>query len=66
MRSNKISRVCDYCDKKLIFTFMQFKGRLYHLLPKFEHIFLAVIIFFPFFCADTFITSLLLIVCALR
>ena len=42
------------------------KGRLYHLLPKFEHIFVAVITFTPFFCADTFITSLLFIVCALR
>ena len=39
---------------------------LYHLLPKFEHIFVAVITFPPFFCADTFIASLLLIVCALR
>ena len=38
----------------------------YHLLPKFEHIFVAVITFSPFFCADTFITSVLLIVCALR
>ena len=39
---------------------------LHHLLPKFEHIFVAVITFPPFFCANTFITSLLLIVCALR
>ena len=38
-----------------------------HLKPlKFEHIFVAVITFPPFFCADTFDTSLLLIVCALR
>ena len=38
-----------------------------HLKPsKFEHIFVAVIIFFPFFCEDIFDISLLLIVCALR
>ena len=40
-----------------------------HLLPKFEHVFVAVIIPPPpppFFCTDTFITSLLLIVCALK
>ena len=42
------------------------QGGLYHFPPKFEHIFVAVITFFPFFCADTFITNLLLIVCALR
>ena len=41
-------------------------GWLYHLLPKFEHIFVAVITFPPFFCADSFTLSLLLIVCALR
>ena len=41
-------------------------GGLHQLLPKFEHIFVAVINFVPFFCADTFDTSLLLIVCALR
>ena len=35
-------------------------------ITKFEHIFVAVITFFPFFCANTFYTSLLLIVCALR
>ena len=34
--------------------------------PKFEHIFVPVIIFFPFFRANTFNTSLLLIVCALK
>ena len=33
---------------------------------KVENIFLAVITFPPFFCADTFNTSLLLIVCALK
>ena len=46
-----------------------FFGRedLYLKPPKFEHIFVAVIPFLPpFFCADTFNTSLLLIVCALR
>ena len=32
---------------------------------KFEHIFVAIIPFPPF-CADTFDTNLLLIVCALR
>ena len=38
-----------------------------HLLAKFEHIFVAAITFPPpFFCADTFDTSLLLIVCASR
>ena len=42
------------------------KGGLDHLLPKFEHIFVAVITFPPFFCADIFDTSLLLIVCAFR
>ena len=26
------------------------EGGLYHLLPKFEHIFVAVITFSPFFC----------------
>ena len=31
-----------------------------------QHIFVAVITFPPFFCANTFDTSLLLIVCALR
>ena len=36
------------------------------LLLKFEHIFVAVISFPPLFCADTFDTSLLLIVCALN
>ena len=30
-------------------------------LPKFEHIFVAVITFSPFFCANTFDTSLLLV-----
>ena len=39
------------------------KGGHDHLPPKFEHIFVAVITFSPFFCADTLITSLLLIVC---
>ena len=43
-----------------------FKGGLHHLPPKFEDIFVAVITFPPFFCADTLNTSLLLIVCALR
>ena len=45
---------------------LPFKGSLEHIPPKFEHIFVAVITFPPFFCADTFITSLLLIVSALR
>ena len=47
-----------------------FKGGLYLKPPKLEHIFVAVITSPPppppFFCADTFDTSLLLIVCALR
>ena len=42
------------------------KGGLHLKPPKFEHIFVAVITFPPFFCANTFDTSLLLIVCALR
>ena len=42
------------------------KGGLHMKPPKFEHIFVAVITFFPFFCANTFDTTLLLIVCALR
>ena len=41
-------------------------GDLDHLLPKFEHIFVAVITFPLFFCTDTFYTSLLLIVFAFR
>ena len=41
-------------------------GGLDHLLPKFEHIIVAAITFSPFLCVDTFDTSLLLIVCALR
>ena len=50
----------------LLFYITSSKGGLSHLPPKFEHIFVAVITFPPFFCADTFDTSLLLIVCALR
>ena len=42
------------------------KGGRHQKSPKFEHIFVAVITFSPFFCANTFDTSLLLIVCALR
>ena len=49
----------DVCNSKLLV------GGLYHILPKFDHIFVAGITFFPFFFADT-ITTLLLIVCALR
>ena len=41
-------------------------GGMDHLLPKFEHIFVAAITSPPFFCANTFDTCLLLIVCALR
>ena len=40
-------------------------GGLHLKPPKFEHIFAAVITFPPFFCANTFDTSLLLSVCAL-
>ena len=43
-----------------------FKGGLYLKPTKFEHIFVAVITFFLFFCANTFDTILLLIVCALK
>ena len=42
------------------------KGGLTHFHPKFEHIFVVVITFSPFFCANNCYTSLLLIVCALR
>ena len=42
------------------------KGELSLKPPKFEHIFIAVITFPPFFCADTFDINLLSIVCALR
>ena len=41
-------------------------GILHLKPPKFEHIFVALITFPPFFCANTFDTSLLLIVCALK
>ena len=41
-------------------------GRLSHLPPKFENIFVAVITFSPFFCANNYYSSLLVIVCALR
>ena len=47
-------------------TSLPFKGGLQLKSQKFEHIFVAVITFPPFFCANTFDTSLLLIVCALR
>ena len=43
------------------------KGDTHLKPPKFEHIFEAVItFFFSLFCANTFDTSLLLIVCALK
>ena len=42
------------------------RGGLSHIPPKFEYLFVAVITFSLFFCADTFNTSLLLIVCSLR
>ena len=41
------------------------KGGRHLKSPKFEHIFVAVITFSPFFCANTFDTRLLLIVCVL-
>ena len=51
----------------LQFRWFQVQSPLLHLKPtKFEHIFVAAITFFPFFCANTFDTSLLLIVCALK
>ena len=50
----------DVCNSKLLM------GGLYHILPKFDQIYVAVLTFSPFFCAVTFITTLLLIVCALR
>ena len=55
------------CDRKPTTICTRLKrGGLDHSPPKFEHKFVAVINFFPFFCADTFITSLLLIVGASR
>ena len=43
------------------------KGGLDLKSTKLEHIFVAVITFFPpFFCGNTFDTSLLLVVCALK
>ena len=42
----------------------QTRGGIYLKRPKYEHIFVAVITFPPFFCADTFDNNLLLIVCA--
>ena len=44
----------------------ELKRGIYLKPPKFEHIFVAVITFSPFFCADTFDIILLLIMCALR
>ena len=44
----------------------QSQGVLHLKPPKLEHIFVALITCPPFFCADTFDTNLLLIVCALR
>ena len=41
-------------------------GGLYLKPPKFGHIFVVVITFISFFCADTFDTNMLPIVCALR
>ena len=45
---------------------MKVMGGIHLKPPKFEHMFVAAITFFPYFCANTFNTSLLLIVCALR
>ena len=42
------------------------KGGLSHFPPKFKNIFVVVITFSPFFCANNYYTSLLLILCALR
>ena len=42
-------------------VFLELRGGLHLKPPKFEHIFVAVLTFFPFFCANTFDTSLLLI-----
>ena len=41
-------------------------GGLHLKPPKFEHIYSCHNFFPPFFCANTFDTNLLLIVCALR
>ena len=38
-------------------------GGLHLKPPKFEHIFVAVVIFFPFLLPDNFDTNLLVIVC---
>ena len=55
MEKTRVKEVVCYADSGL------------HLKPpKFEQILVAVITFSPFFCANTFDTNLLLIVCALR
>ena len=41
----------------LVPLLVKFKGGPVHLPPKFEHIFVAVITFFPFFYADTFLSA---------
>ena len=42
------------------------QGGLSHFPPKFEHIFVAVITFFPLSSVQKFLLPVLLIVCALR
>ena len=73
--SHLILDVCPFCGTTKHNITMGMSSRMwYHgqttwrylKPPKFEHIFVAVITFFPFFCANTFDTSLLLIVCAIR
>ena len=70
-RAANTGRRSDQRRRKLHFlvkhTYIQGKGGLYRNPPQFEHIFVAVITPpHPFFCAVTFDTSLLFIVCALR
>ena len=51
----------------IITTYIKYcRGEATLKSPKFEHIFVAVITFSPFFCANNYYISLLLIVCALR
>ena len=65
--SKKKFRSIDLLCLKLFWDrLLQCLGGLYLKPPKFEHIFVAVITFFPFLLCRYFDTSLLLIVCALR
>ena len=63
----KLMRFMYFMAKNRIPHSTTYKEGGRHLKPqKFENIFVAVITFFPFFCANYYYTSLLLFVCALR